>query len=209
MPINRLLTDTDRKNYKPLINKMYKACPEMMERKIPEANVNQAFVVSTVLPLVKKNPDARILCVGSFEDTAFEYIKTLGLSVVGIDPQENMDVQTFHSTAPEKFDIIFGASVMEHADDDEAFLSYFADLLNKGGTGIITCDFNNDYEDGMPVPASVVQQFTKYDLEKKLPEVLKRYGCKVVGKPNWNGEPDFVYQGHLYSFATFVFKKYV
>ena len=207
MPINRLLTDTDRKKYKPLITKMYKACPDMMSRKIPEANVQQAFVVSTVLPLVKKNPNARVLSIGSFEDTATEYLKILKVEVVGIDPVVDMDVQAFHSTAPEKFDIIFATSVMEHADNDEAFLSYFADLLNPGGTGIITCDFNNDYVEGTPVPASVVRQFTKEDLEKKLPLVLKRYGCEVTGKPDWTGEPDFSYQGHNYSFATFVFKK--
>jgi len=207
MPINRILTDIDRKKYKPLIAKMTKLCPEMMSRKIPRSNVQQAFIVEIVLKLLKKNSDSRILCVGSFEDTASCYLGKLGISIVNIDSQENMDVQIFHSTAPEKFDIIFATSVMEHAANDEAFLSYFADLLKEKGTGIITCDFNNDYTQGMPVPATVVRQLTEHDLTTRLPEVLKRYKCKVIGKPNWEGENDFLYQGHTYSFATFVFRK--
>ena len=41
--LNRILTNQDRELYKPLIEKMFEVCPEMMSRKISEANVQQAF----------------------------------------------------------------------------------------------------------------------------------------------------------------------
>ncbi len=207
--INRLLLNKDRTKYKALIANMFGACPEMMARKIPEANVQQAFVVETVQNLLRKKPDARLLCIGSYEDTATEYLGQQGIVIINIDPQENLDLAKFHARDSEPFDIIFATSVLEHVNDDETFISQIGDLLKKGvgATAILTCDFNNAYKPGAGVPATVVRQYTKADLLSRLPDVLYQVGCKVIGKPTYNGKPDFLYQGHVYAFATFVFKK--
>ena len=207
--LNRLLLNKDRTNYKRLIQDMFAVCPEMMSRKIPEANVQQAFVVETVQGILKKKPNARILCVGAFEDTATHYLGNLGVVIVNIDPVENVDLAKFHGRSPEPFDIIFATSVLEHVPQDEVFVAQIGDLLKKGvgATAILTCDFNNGYKSGAPVPATVVRQYTKEDLLVRLPSVLETVGCKIIGKPTYNGKPDFLYQGHTYCFATFVFKK--
>lgn len=205
--INRLLLNKDRTKYKALIAEMFEAIPDMMSRKIPEANVQQAFVVEAVQGILKKKPDARILCVGAYEDTATHYLGSLGIEIVNIDPVENVDLTKFHARDPEPFDIIFSTSVLEHVGDDETFVSQVGELLKRGATAILTCDFNNAYETGAPVPATVVRQYTKKDLLQRLPAVLETVGCKLIGKPTYAGKNDFLYQGHTYSFATFVFKR--
>lgn len=207
--INRLLLNKDRTKYKRLIQDMFAACPEMMARKIPEANVQQAFVIEAVQAIVKKKPNARILCVGSYEDTATEYLGQQGIVITNIDPMENIDLAAFHARNPEPFDVIFATSVLEHVGDDETFISQIGDLLKKGvgATAILTCDFNNAYKSGADVPATVVRQYTKKDLRERLPAVLETVGCKVIGKPTYAGKNDFLYQGHTYCFASFVFKR--
>lgn len=203
--LNKLLTNKDRKLLQPSIDIMFQQCPETMAKKISEANVQQAFILDTVIDLHKEFD--RTLCVGAFEDTADETLNSLGYPTTGIDPAYNMDLKEYHSTMPGHFNIIFSTSVIEHVEDDEAFLSYMCDLLIPGGYGILTCDFRDSYKSDDVVPATVVRQYTKHDLEERLVTVLDRYECKLVGDPDWSGEPDFLYQGHWYSFATYVFRK--
>ncbi len=207
--INRLLLNKDRTKYKSIIDKMFVACPEIMARKIPEANVQQAFIVEAVQAILKRKPSARVLCVGAFEDTATHYLGSLGVVIINIDPVENIDLAKFHARDPEPFDIIFSTSVLEHVADDETFIFQIGDLLKKGvgATAILTCDFNNAYKTGASVPATVVRQYTKKDLLVRLPAILETADCKLIGKPTYNGKPDFLYQGHVYCFASFVFKK--
>ena len=207
MKYNRLLTDKDREALQFRVDEMIKYCPEMMNRKISRANVQQAFVLDTVYNYIG-DEDPRILCIGCFDDTAYESLLVQRYDIEGIDPEINHDLKTYYDKfSEEKEDIIFATSVLEHVHDDEEFMSYFCDLLKPNGIGILTMDFNNDYKDGDSVPDTVIRQYTKYDLEVRLMNVLSKYGCKLVDNPNWNGEPDFVHQGHLYSFATLVFKK--
>jgi SAM-dependent methyltransferase len=202
---NRILVDIDRKLLQDRIELMFKYAPDMMSRKITEANVQQAFILDTVLELSGK--DASILCVGSFEDTVMETLVKLGYDVFGIDPTINFSLEQYFIDTSKKYDIIFATSVIEHVEDDERFLSCICDMLKSNGLGIITCDFNNEYVPGAPVPATVVKQYTKYDLEDRLPRILRDYKCSLYGQYDWNAKPDFIYQGHLYSFATFVFQR--
>ena len=53
---------------------------------------------------------------------------------------------------------------------------------------------------------TVVRLYTDSDMAR-LFSVLERCGCSVVDEPDYSGEPDFIYQGHLYAFATLVFRK--
>jgi hypothetical protein len=206
MPLNRILTDVDRENYKTIIGKMFELCPEMMSRKIPEANVQQAFTFQTALDLSEDTP-CNILSAGSFEDTATESLKILGYLVTDVDPNLNYDLHTFKNITDKKFNIIISTSVLEHVNEDEEFIKDCCELLNLGGYGILTMDFKNSYMPGDPLPATDVRFYTFYDLNVRLWDILEKSGCRVVDYPNWDAEPDFVYQGHKYSFATLIFQK--
>lgn len=206
MIINRLLTDKDRENYKPIIDKMWKLCPDMMSRKIPEANVQQAFVYDLVGELI--STDKRVLSIGCFEDTAYESLLKRGWEIVGIDPDtDGNTLDSFYKSTTKDFDIVFSTSVLEHVQDDELFITQICDLLSPGGYAILTTDFRNDYVPGFPLPNTDVRFYTRYDLEVRFKSLLEKCGCFYVGETNWIGQPDFHYQGHNYSFATIVFRK--
>ncbi len=203
------MTDVDRKLYKTTIEQMRELCPEMMSRKIIEANVQQAYIFNMVASILSDYPDdEKILCVGSFEDTACESLKVSGKHIIEIDPDVNgQTLDTFYSHTSDHFNIIFSTSVLEHVKDDELFIKQLCDLLNPGGYAILTVDFKDSYKQGDPLHATAVRYYTKHDLEVRLPKVLKECSCSLVGETNYDGEPDFVYQGHLYSLATFMFRK--
>ncbi len=208
MSLNRILTNKDRKEFEPLIEKMFELCPETMSRKIPEANVQQAFALDYILKLLAFGQEGiSMLCAGSFEDTASESLVAMGYPVMNIDPAINMDLSAFRKSTGQKFDVIFSVSVIEHVRNDEEFIDDICHLLNLGGIAILTCDFRNDYKVGDTLPATDVRFFTKADLTERLPRVLDRNNCHLFDEPSWDAEPDFLYQGHTYSFATFVFRK--
>ena len=207
--MNKLLTNEDRKAYEPLIKDMFVKCPAMMSRKIKEANVQQAFVVDSVLKLIKasSNKDINILCVGSYEDTDFEYLKTLGVKMESMDPELNVDLHTFKDTNTKKWDIVFSTSVLEHVEDDELFVKDICELLNDSGTAVLTCDFKEGYKVGDPLIQSDFRFYTQDDLNVRLNDIIKSYGCELVSEPLWAGSPDFFFAGFAYNFATWVFKK--
>jgi hypothetical protein len=207
MKINRILTDADRNVLAPVIQSMWNTCPDMMARKISEANVQQAFVLNQVRLLMRYKKDATCLSVGCFEDTAFETLKREGYDVIGIDPHIDFDL---HSYLNDKnrvagYDIVFATSVIEHVKNDEEFIADMCKLLNSGGHGILTTDFKDDYRKGDAVPSE--RFYTRDDLEVRLRNILKLYNCDLIDEPDWTEKDSFVYQGHHYSFATFVFRK--
>jgi len=203
-PMNRLLRDDDRTNLQPVIDKMWETIPAMMARKIPEANVQQAFVYSAVKNLYS---EGLILSVGCYEDTAFELLKHEGFTVWGIDPAVNYDLHSYRNLFTHKYEIIFATSVLEHVKNDEQFIRDICYLLKPGGVAILTCDFKNDYKKGNPVPYTDERFYTEAELDVRLRNIIETEGCEYLGETYWKGEPDFWYQGHHYSFATIVFKK--
>lgn len=203
--MNKLLTNEDRKYYEPLIQDMFKVCPEMMARKIKEANCQQAFIVQAVLDHIENYENPSILCVGSFEDTACEYLKRKGIKITAIDPLENMDLHTFRKQTKETFDIIFSTSVIEHVKNDEEFISDMCLLLKLGGVCVLTCDFKDGWKSGDPVHPLDCRFYTEEDLNVRLHNIIKKYGYSLVGEPNWKGKPDFFFDGFAYNFATLTF----
>jgi SAM-dependent methyltransferase len=204
--MNRLLNDKQREKYKDVIDHLFSVCPEMMNRKFPRANVQQAFVYDTVKGLIRK-PDETILCVGAHEDTAAHALLKQGISVHMIDPVINEDLDSFFNRTDRKFHIIFSTSVIEHVHYDEVFLSQICQLLLPGGFGVLTCDFRNDYKPGDPKPGEDARLYTIGDLLGRLYTVLAAHDCDLYGEVDYSGEPDFEYGGAKYSFATYVFKK--
>lgn len=207
--LNRILNDEARALYEPAVQKLFACVPLTMSRKIPQANVQQAFVFDTVRRLLEDFKNPRLLCVGSYEDTASMALQKMGFEVEDIDPMVNFSVQEFYtrpSTVPHSYDIIFSTSVIEHDPDDVSFMRCVAGLLSPGGYAVITCDYKDGWKPGDPKPSVDARLYTKADLERLLSYAP---GCELVDVPDWNcSNPDFIYQRkYRYTFATFVIQK--
>lgn len=206
---NRILDDNARVQYKPVIDNLFELLPEVMARKIPKANIQQAFVLDTVLKYAIRILNPRILCIGSYDDTAAGALKKYGFMMDEVDPVLNYDLNTFMhkpSTVGSSYDIVFSTSVIEHVKDDEIFVSHIVKLLVPGGVAVLTCDYNDQYKQGDRIPQEDFRMYTQRDFKERLLPLLK--DCSLVDKPNWNCQnPDFEYAGCQYTFASFVFKK--
>ena len=203
--MNIILTDTQRQKYQPVIDELFALCPETMQRKIPRANVQQAFVLDTVRQL--SSLTFKLLCVGSFEDTACESLIKLHYNVQAIDPAINTDLNTFFQQATMQYDTVFSTSVIEHVEHDEQFLDQICKLTKPGGYGVLTCDFRDDYNGNKNKPWEDVRLYTKHDLLVRLKKILTANNCVLYGNIDYDHPPDFQYGQFIYSFATYVFKK--
>lgn len=204
--MNFILTDQKREHYKPVIEELFKLCPETMSRKIARANVQQAFVLDTVRALSTK--DSELLSVGSFDDTASESLIKLGYNVKEIDPAINMDLDTFFKQSNGKlFDTILSTSVIEHVENDGLFVDQICKLLKPGGFAVLTCDFRDDYKVGHGKPGVDYRLYTKNDLLVRFAAILTSNNCAMYGETNYDHPPDFQYESFVYSFATYVFRK--
>jgi SAM-dependent methyltransferase len=207
---NRILDDRARIEYAGVIARLGQAVPGIMAKKIPRANIQQAFIFDAVKNFAAQFSKPRMLCIGSFEDTAAITLKKLGHSLMEIDPVINkLDLDAFTNlptTKPGTYDIVFSTSVLEHVRDDEKFVRQMADLLAPGGVGILTCDFKEGYKIGDPVIDGDYRFYTKQDLSQRL---LANLGdCELVDAPGWDCvAPDFELGGFKYTFATLAFRK--
>ncbi len=207
---NRILDNKARELYNPAINFLVNNFPKLIAKKIPEANVQQAFVFDTAVRLSNNFEQPRLLAVGSFEDTAVEALKLLNYKVCDIDPIFNYDLAEY-ITKPnvhaETFDIIVSTSVIEHVEDDEQFVNDISHLLIKGGFAILTCDYNDQYKPGDDIPEVDFRFYTQLDLKERLIKAIP--DCELIDTAQWDCEhPDFFYlEKYNYTFASFVFKK--
>lgn len=207
---NRILDDNAREIYRPAINLIKKALPHTMSKKIDRANVQQAFVFDTVFRFMKDYETPKMLCVGSYEDTASLTLIKMGYKVEEIDPMINFYLQEYYtkpSVKKNSYDIIFSTSVIEHDPNDESFIRSIEGLLAPGGLGVITCDYKDGWQPGQPKPDVDARFYTKKDLEERLLSYLP--DCTLIDAGQWDcPNPDFVLENrYTYTFATFVFKK--
>lgn len=208
--LNRILDNSARELYLPAIKKLEELVPKTMAKKIPEANIQQAFVFDTVSRYLKDYQNPKLLCVGSYEDTASMSLRKMGIAIEEIDPTQNYYLQEYvtkPSVIKKSYDIIFSTSVIEHDPDDESFMKAINDLLAPNGVAIITCDYKEDWKPGEDKPEVDARFYTKHDLEKRLLSYMDN--CQLVDRPRWDcPNPDFDYLGkYQYTFATFVIKK--
>ena len=208
-PLNNILDNNARKIFKTTIDQMFEYLPELMARKIPEANVQQAFVLDTVYKFAKDIVVPKILCVGSFEDSAAESLKALGFDIDEIDPMINYDLAAFitkPTTIKGSYDLIFSTSVIEHVEKDEEFLRDMALLVKKGGKIVLTCDYCDTYKPGDPIFDVDFRFYTQKDIKERLLSTL--VDCRLFDEPDWNcPNPDFFYEGLNYTFGTIVLEK--
>lgn len=208
--LNRILDNKARELYKPAVDKLTELMPKAMTRKIPAANVQQAFVFDTVHRYLPQYQNPKFLCVGSYEDTASMSLIKMGYEVEEIDPMINYSLQEYFAkptTIKNSYDIIFSTSVIEHDPDDESFIRCVADLLAPGGLAIITCDYKDGWKKGDLKPEVDERFYTQHDLRNRLLPLMK--DSHLVDEPQWDcPNPDFNYLGkYKYTFATFVIKK--
>jgi len=207
---NRILDNAARLQYQTAIEKLFALAPDLMARKIPEANIQQAFVMDAVEKFAAGLTSPKILCVGSYEDTAAAGLKQLGYVIEEIDPVLNQGLSEFFhqaSTIKGSYEIILSTSVLEHVQNDELFMTQIAKLLSPGGTAILTCDYNDQYKPGDAVPREDFRFYTQKDLRERILPLLE--DCVLIDEPNWDcPNPDFTYGEHFrYTFATLVFQK--
>ena len=208
--LNRILDDQARELYRPAIQKLFELAPDTMAKKIDRANVQQGFVLDTVYRLMKQFDKPKMLCVGSYEDTASMSLRKMGHNVEDIDPMINYYLQEYY-TKPDviknSYQVIFSTSVIEHDPDDESFVKCIEGLLAPGGYAVITCDYKDGWKPGEPKPGVDARFYTKRDLEQRLLSCMP--ACKLVDEPHWDcPNPDFNYLGkYQYTFATFVVQK--
>lgn len=205
---NAILDDAARRRYAPVIALLHSLAPELMARKIAAANVQQAFVFDAVRTLAP--PGARILCVGSFEDTACVGLKMMGVAVEEIDPVINYDLDDFierPSTAKQSYDVVFATSVLEHVEDDEKFMLHLSELLKPDGVMVLTCDYNDQYRPGDEIPDVCYRMYTQKDFRERIIPSARQ--CAPIDDPAWDcPAPDFVFGNRFrYTFATLALRK--
>jgi len=207
---NRILDNSARELYKPTVEHLSKLLPKTMEKKIPEANVQQAFVFDTVYRNLANYRNPKILSVGSYEDTASMALVKMGISVEEIDPMFNYFLQEYATKPDQKkhsYDIIFSTSVIEHDPNDQSFMESISDLLAPNGLLVMTCDFKEGWQKDDVKPAVCERLYTKKDLTNRLISYMEN--SNFIDEPNWDcPNPDFFLGGiYNYTFATFVVKK--
>jgi hypothetical protein len=207
---NRILDNSTREAYRPIIEQMWQIVPDVMGKKIPEANVQQAFVLDTAMKFARNYESPRILAVGSYEDTAVMVLKALGHDITDVDPVLNYDLRTYASKPSafgKQFDIVVSTSVIEHVRDDEQFCRDIADRLAAGGVAILTCDYKQDYKPGDDIPGSDYRLYTRSDIIYRLMAAVP--DCRLHDEPSWEcPNPDFILADrYRYTFASIVFQK--
>ena len=208
--LNRILDDSARKLYRPAIDKITELVPKTMAKKIARANVQQAFVFDTVYGFLSQYNNPKVLCVGSYEDTAAMSLVKMGFRIEEIDPTHNYYLQEYFtkpSTIKNSYDIVFSTSVIEHDPDDESFVRCLAGLLANGGVAVLTCDYKDGWKPSDPKPDCDARLYTQHDLRNRLLPLMSK--CSLVDEPQWDcPNPDFNYLGkYQYTFAALVVRK--
>jgi SAM-dependent methyltransferase len=110
----------------------------------------EAFIVAQLRRLRPPSGWARILDVGCGDGLFFPRLRELGAVVEGVEPDPatlthappgrgDIHVQPFETFAPaSRYALILMLDVVEHVPDAEAFLRHALELLEPGGTLLVT-----------------------------------------------------------------------
>lgn len=209
--INKVYTDADRKLWEPTDELIRtQLAPSMYGRKIHRSTVQSAALLAQFIYEVsgQYKHDVRVFGAGSYEDIVIASIKAMNYNVVDADPMINgLTVEQYHAQHPtDTFDYVVSTSVLEHVPNDENFVRICAKMLKEGGTCLMSMDFKEDW-DGGRTPATSLRFYREADLEVRLRAIVESEGCELVGECDWSDSDTFAYDGFIYGFAGFVFKK--
>lgn len=205
MKFNRILDDAARLEFAEDIEEMRRLAPDVMARKIERANVQQAFVFRAVQALADRDTSS-ILAVGALDDTAWAALTRKGWPMHAIDSAWGSPLALHHASlgGQPSYDLIFATSVVEHVEDDEAFVRQIAELTRPDGLVVLTMDFDPDWQLGMPKPSEDCRLYAARDVARLLRAMP---GFQIVDEYDWDGAIDFEYAGCRYAFATLVAEK--
>lgn len=210
--INKVYTDADRKLWEPTDELIRtQLAPSMYGRKIHRSTVQSAALLAQFIYEVtdQDKTQVRVFGAGSYEDIVIASIKAMGYNVIDADPMINgMTVEQYYDqhNPDSDFDYVVSTSVLEHVPNDENFVRLCAKMLKLGGTCLMSMDFKEDW-DGGRTPATSLRFYKKADLEVRLRAIVESEGCELVGECDWSDSDTFYYDGFIYGFAGFVFKK--
>jgi len=188
-------------------------CPDLYAKK-PEGSVRQhAFILNVINNLDAQSKGA-IISVGNHEDVLFDFLGKMEYTVDGIDPVAGYSLEKFVQDGTHgKYYIAFATSVIEHVEDDIAFIKDMKKLLQESsvkgqkdkrfdGVGILTFDF-------LDAPEEQRHELGRMYTIKRVNKLKEALGDDVefLTNDDYIKEPkDFNYLGHTYSFGTLVFR---
>jgi SAM-dependent methyltransferase len=207
---NKILDDRSRQAYTTSLQDLYTYAPDIIAKKFPRANIQQAYALDTALRFLKGKGNAKILAAGSFEDTTISVLKAKGYRIDEVDPNVNgQTLQEYYAkgSAPlASYDVILSVSVLEHVADDEQFVRIIGEFLKPEGVAILTVDHAEGYNPSMPIPDSDYRMYTTNDIINRLMPLVP--DCKLVDTPTWQqGAEDFELGEYRYGFSGIVFRK--
>lgn len=203
---NRVLTSEDREQLRPVIEELHRLCPDIMSRKYPDAVFQNAFNFQQVISTASKEDS--ILIIGGYEDPIGPALQKLGFTVRITDPQINGTDDNALATETKKtgirYDIIIACSVLEHVNNDAAFIGNVYEMLNPLGRAFLTTDFKEGWSPSEAKPSSDVRLYTSESLYNLL---LPIKDC-LLDPPSWGFvKPYFTYESVDYCFASISFSK--
>lgn len=199
---NTLLNDDYRLFLKPEVQELYSIVPDMMARKIPRANVQQAFVYKFIKENFQVSLMPKILCVGSHEDTCCAALKKLHYDITEVDNKDVTNLTNYY----EQYDFIFSISVIGYVNNDSKFMHDLCKCLKPNGTCIVICDYNDNCK-RKPISANQHRFYTYADLMERFKTIIEKNNCAILGEIDYSAAYDFIYDHNLYSFATLTFIK--
>jgi SAM-dependent methyltransferase len=199
---NRVLTVRDRVRLRHSIQELHQLCPDIMSRKLPDAVFQNAFIFEQVRKIAK--PNNRIILIGGYEDPIGPALESLGWDVTITDPclddRSLIDVVADSYCSNKRYDIVVSCSVLEHVEDDLAFLQGIYSIMAPGGTALLTTDFRHDWVPNVPKPTPDVRLYSLDRLAflvKSMPESV------WLDSPSWQAvEPYFFFDGSEYCFCS-------
>jgi len=203
---NRVLDDSARGQYADTIGEIRRLTPEMSARKIPRADVQQAFVFDAVQKLTTK--EHRVLGVGVRDDTAWAALLETGWRIDAIDSSWGKTLEELHADlgGRSSYDLAFSTSVLEHVADDEGFVKKLGELVHPGGVVVMTVDFDRTWDPEIDRPFDGCHRMYTVSDMHRIARELENF--ELLGAPTWeDGDQDFQLAGRSYAFATLVARK--
>ena len=200
---NRVLTPEDRNALAASIDELRELSPEIMQRKIPEAVFQNAFIYEQVKNAVPSG--SSIILIGGYEDPIGPALSARGYSVEITDPnvdgRDALAVWLDARTTETRYDAIVCCSVIEHVPNDGLFVRLLYQLLKPGGSAFLTTDFSEGWTEELPAPDLRLYTVASLNaLISHLPE------DSIVDRPSWLAVPEyFDFDGVRYCFASITF----